>query len=134
MSKRRILVVDDDPLWHRLIRRLFAGTDYDIYCAASCKDGVRLAELHSPDCILLDFHLADGNAVAVCAALKNGAARPRFPVIVVSSDPEEEVTAYAECGADYFILKGSHAMTELSRVVGDLLGSGRRNVLWDPGR
>lgn len=127
-------MVDDDPLWHRLLRRLFAGMDYDIHCAASCSDGVRLAEIHKPDCILLDFHLEDGNAVDVCAALKNGAERPKFPVIVVSSDPEEEVTAYAECRADHFVLKGSHTMTELSRVVSDILGAGPRRVPWEPGR
>lgn len=133
MPKGKILVVDDDPLWRRLLRRLFAGMDCDVHCAANCKDGVRLAWMHKPDCILLDFHLEDGDAVEVCAALKNGAERPEFPVIVVSSDPDEEITAYAECGADCFVLKGSHTMAELARVVNGLLGAGRRRVSPEPG-
>lgn len=129
---RKILVIDDDLLWHRLLKRLFCEKDYDVRTAASCEDGVRLAEEHRPDCILLDFHLKDGDAVDVCAALKNGAERPRFPVIVVSSDPAAEIKAYAECKAEYFVLKGSHAMTELPRIVSAVLGDGGRTVSWEP--
>ena len=132
MGKRTILVIDDDLSWHRLLVRIFDGTKYDVRTAASCEDGVRLAEKHRPDCILLDFHLKDGNAVDVCAALKNGAERPRFPVIVVSSDPDVEITAYAECRADYFVLKGSHTMTELPRIVSEVLDNGVRTISYEP--
>lgn len=128
MDKRKILVIDDDLFWHRLLRRLFAEGDYDVQCAASCREGVRLAEAYKPDCILLDFHLGDGSAVEVCTALKNGGERPGFPVIVVSSDPTAELTAYVECGADYFVLKGSHTMAELPRIVGEVLGDGGRTI------
>lgn len=132
-TRKKILVIDDDPFWHRLLRRLFVEADYDIRTAASCKDGLRLAEQHKPDCILLDFHLGDGDAVDVCVALKNGAERPRFPVIVVSSDPDVEIMAYADCRADYFVLKGSHTMMVLPKVVSEVLGDGWRAVSWEPG-
>ncbi|MHB0996906.1 MAG: response regulator [Elusimicrobiales bacterium] len=132
--RKKILVIDDDLFWHRLLKRLFGEVDFDVYAAASCEDGVRQAEKHNPDCILLDFHLEDGDAVDVCAVLKNGAERPRFPVIVVSSDPAAEIIAYAECKAVYFVLKGSHTMTELPRIVNEVLGDGGRTVLLEPGR
>ena len=133
MAQKKILVIDDDLFWHRLLRRLFGDTDYDVHTAASCEDGVRMAEKHKPDCILLDFHLKDGDAVDVCAALKHGAERPKFPVIVVSSDPEVEITAYAECRADYFVLKGSRTMTILPKVVSEVLGDRGRTVSWEAG-
>ena len=132
--RKKILVIDDDLFWHRLLMRLFGETDYDVHTAASCEDGLRLAEEHKPDCILLDFHLRDGDAVDVCAALKAGAERPRFPVIIVSSDPDAEITAYAECRADYFVLKGSHTMMVLPKVVSEVLGDGWRAVSWAPGQ
>ena len=129
---RKILIIDDDLFWHRLLKRLFSGVDYDVHAAASCEDGVRMAAKHKPDCILLDFHLKDGDAVAVCAALRNGAERPRFPVIVVSSDPAAEITAYAECKADYFVLKGSHTMLELPKIVCAVLGGDVRTISCEP--
>ncbi len=134
MDKRKILVVDDDLLWHRLLRDLFAEMGYDVHCAATCRAGVRLAEMYKPDCILLDFHLEDGSAVDVCTALKYGAECPRFPVIVVSSDPTAEIIAYAECKADYFVLKGSRTMTELPRIVRKVLDDGGRTAAWEPSR
>lgn len=128
MVKRKILVIDDERFWHRLFRRLFGETGYDSHSAASCKDGVRMAEEHKPDCILLDFHLQDGDAVTVCSALKAGGKRPKFPVIVVSSDPGAEIAAYAECQADYFVLKGSPGMVELPKIVRELLDNTERVV------
>jgi len=133
MAQKKILVIDDDLFWHRLLKRLFCEMDYDVHTAASCEDGVRMAETHRPDCILLDFHLKDGDAVDVCAALKADGGKPKFPVIVVSSDPEAEIAAYAECKAAYFVLKGSHSMTELPKIVGEVLGDGGRTVLSEPG-
>ena len=130
---RKILVIDDDLFWHKLLRRLFVETGYDIHTAASCEDGVRMAEKHKPDCILLDFHLKDGDAVSVCSALRGGGIRPKFPVKVFSSDAEAELTTYAECRADYFVLKGSHSMMELPKIVGEVLSNTGRAVSWEPG-
>ena len=132
MAQKKILVIDDDLFWHRLLKRLFGEAEYDVHTAASCEDGVRMAEKHRPDCILLDFHLKDGDAVDVCSALKADGGRPKFPVIVVSSDPGAEITAYAECRADYFVLKGSHTMMELPKIVGEVLGDGGRTISWEP--
>jgi len=121
MAKRKILVIDDDLLWHRLLKRLFGGMEYDVQSATSCADGVRMVEQHKPDCILLDFHLGDGDAVSVCSALKRSGKELNIPVIVVSSDPGAEITAYAECQASYFVLKGSHVMAELPTIVKKIL-------------
>lgn len=124
----KILVIDDDMFWLRLLRRFFGENGFDVHTAASCEEGVRMAEEHQPDCILLDFHLKYGDAVSVCSALKAGGERPRFPVIVVSSDPGAEIMAYAECRADYFILKGARTMMELLRIVKEVMDDSRRGV------
>jgi DNA-binding response OmpR family regulator len=134
MTKRKILIIDDDLFWHRLLARIFISDAYEVHTAASCEDGVRMAEKHKPDCILLDFHLRDGDAVSVCSALKNGGSRPKFPVIVVSSDPDAEITAYSECHAAYFVLKGSRTMLELPSIVMKVLGNMEGDVSWEPSR
>ena len=106
MPQLSILVIDDEAIWHKLLQSLLRPMGYAIYSAATGADGVRLAEQHKPDCILLDFHLADGDAVAVCSALKAGGGANKIPVIIVSSDPAAELAAYAECKAECFVLKG----------------------------
>jgi len=134
MVKRKILVIDDDLFWHKLLKRLFADEDYDLHTAESCKAGIRMAELHRPDCILLDFHLGDGDALDVCTALKKGEAKPQYPVIIVSSDPGAEIAAYAECHADYFVLKGSRSMMELPGIVLKVIGNTDAAVSLEPGQ
>lgn len=34
---RKILVIDDDLFWHRLLKRLFDEMDYDIHTAVTCR-------------------------------------------------------------------------------------------------
>jgi DNA-binding response OmpR family regulator len=120
MMRRKILAIDDDQFWQRLMKRLFRA-EYEVQVAGSCAEGVRLAGEYNPDCILLDFHLADGDAIDVCTALRKNGKKLNAPVVIVSSDPSAEITAYAECRAAYFVLKGSQAMTELPAIVERLL-------------
>jgi CheY-like chemotaxis protein len=92
-----------------------------VYTAASCVEGIKMAVLHSPDCIILDFHLADGNAVHVCSRLKANENTAQIPVIVFSSDPAAEIMAYTECKATSFVLKGSAAISTLTTVICGIL-------------
>ena len=121
MASQSVLIVDDEVIWHRLLGRLLRELGYDVHTAASCSDGVRLAELHSPDCIILDFHLGDGDAVKVCSKLKANPKTAQIPVIVFSSDPAVEITAYTECKAVCFVLKGSTSIADLTAAIHDTL-------------
>ena len=130
MARQSVLVVDDEIAWHRLLTRLLRGLEYDVYVAATCAEGIKLAELHNPDCIVLDFHLTDGDAVQVCSALKASDKTAQIPVVVFSSDPAAEITAYAECQAAYFVLKGATSMTDLPAVIGSILApAAQRNLI-----
>ena len=124
MARRSILIIDDAVIWRRLLRRVLSGTGYAVYAAATCAAGLKSAELHKPDCIVLDFHLTDGDAVSVCSALKANKSLQKTPVIICSSDPEAEITAYAECKAAYFILKGTRLVIDLPRVIEGVLSPG----------
>jgi CheY-like chemotaxis protein len=129
MAKQSILVIDDELIWHKLLKRLLEEMDYNVHTAATCAEGVRQAELHKPDCIILDFHLTDGDAVSVCAALKETKDGAKIPVIIFSSDPDAEITAYAECRAAYFVLKGGGSVTDLPVVIKSVLAlTGHREL------
>lgn len=121
MAQRSILVIDDEVIWHGLLRKLLGGAGYNVYTAATCAEGVKLAEFHKPDCILSDFHLPDGDAVSVCSALRASENVKNIPVIIFSSDPDAEITAYAQCHAGSFILKGPAALAALTRAIESIL-------------
>lgn len=121
MEKLSILIIDDDLIWHNLIRRFLAGTGYEVYTAATCADGIKQAALLKPDCIILDFHLTDGDAVCVCSALKSDDTTKKIPVIIFSSNPAAEIIAYTQCRAASFLLKGTTALETLPAAIAKIL-------------
>ncbi len=80
-----------------------------------------MAAQYQPDCILLDYHLDDGDAVLVCSELRKNSTLDNTPVVVISSDPTAEYSAYAECRARHFILKGAYIIKELPGIISGLL-------------
>lgn len=119
MTPATILIVDDDSLWHGLLGRLFTNHGYGLLSATSCATGIETAKLSSPDCVVLDFNLGDGDATIVCAAIRaQGGRRP--PIIIFSSDPGAEKCVVDDRLADKFILKNS-PLEKLLAAVDELL-------------
>lgn len=86
----RILIIDDNPDDRAEIRRLLlTGSErrYKFTEAESGKSGI-VACLNSnneqPDCVILDFHLPDMNAVEVLSALSVSLGLPVCPVVVLT--------------------------------------------------
>ena len=116
-----ILVIDDEIVWGRLLERTFENAGCSVRIAVTCAEGIKLAELHKPDCILLDFHLTDGDAVSICLAIRSAKSIRKTPVIIFSGDPDAEIPAYTQCRAAGFILKGSISMEKFPETVAKIL-------------
>jgi signal transduction histidine kinase len=69
------------------------------------------------DCLLLDYSLPDMDALDVLAALRNGAALPPCPVVVITGAAVEEGQALLSAGAQDFIGKRWTSAESLTRAV-----------------
>ncbi|MGH8566053.1 MAG: response regulator [Gammaproteobacteria bacterium] len=56
-SRRRVLVVEDDPQNRGLFRDLLLPLGFKLYEAADGEEGLRQAKAHRPDAILMDMRL-----------------------------------------------------------------------------
>jgi len=121
MKQKTILVIEDETIWHKLYKRVISEAGFQVHIAATCADGIKLAKSLKPDCILLDFHLPDGDAVSVCSAIQSDESIKGTPVIICSSDPGAEDAAYTQCKAAHFMLKGSNALMDLPAAIERLL-------------
>lgn len=63
----RLLVVDDDPGMHTLVRDLFSNESTSILSATTLSDGLRIAAKHRIDVVLLDHKLPDGEGIDLIA-------------------------------------------------------------------
>lgn len=103
MSRRRILVVDDEPQILRFLRPSLAAADYDVVTAATGGEALKLATSAAPDAVLLDLGLPDIDGKEVIARLR---AFSQVPIIVISArDKETEKIAALDLGADDYVDK-----------------------------
>jgi two-component system response regulator AtoC len=104
MPAEKILVVDDERLVRWSLRQKCEEWGYGVIEAAAGEPGLRLAQMESPDLVLLDVRLPDLNGLQVLEQLKkNGDARA---VIMITADPQlDDVKHAIKVGAYDFIGK-----------------------------
>ena len=112
-----ILVVDDYAAWRGLSGRVLREAGHVVHSAATCAEAIGAAWLHKPDCILLDFHLSDGDATTVISTVRENAGSKSTTIIVLSSDPFAEARVTGPGQADGFVLKDGKALLRLPEVV-----------------
>jgi DNA-binding response OmpR family regulator len=81
-----VLLIEHDPWLRSLLTNVLANDEgYTVLPAASGQAGLRLAQQHPPDVILLDLALPDQSGFEVLRQLQTQPPTRRIPVLVVSS-------------------------------------------------
>jgi len=85
-----LLVIDDNEGLIELFRRYLTGESYQLIGARDGVEGLRLAEEHSPDVIVLDVMMPQQDGWEVLQLLRNRRRTRDIPVLVCSviDDPE----------------------------------------------
>ncbi|GAB1544848.1 hypothetical protein NUACC21_75240 [Scytonema sp. NUACC21] len=99
-----ILIVDDAAFTRRMIRKSLVAAGYEILEASNGQEGLEMAAVHNPDCMLIDLLMPGMDGFAVLEALRD--LQSTIPVIVISADIQENVKQRClELGAAGFINK-----------------------------
>lgn len=100
-----VLVIDDEPINIRVLGESLIGA-YEILCATSGEDGLRLAQSEQPDLVLLDVVMPGVDGYEVCRRLKADPATQRIPVIFITGlTLVEDEAKGLEIGAIDYITK-----------------------------
>ena len=114
-TRRRILLVDDEPSIIKMIGKALELKGYEVLTAMDGEDGLTKAQLGHPDVILLDLMLPKKSGFEVCAALKGDPRYQRIPIIIFTGKGQEmDERLCREIGADAYLSKphGSKALIE----------------------
>ena len=106
MTKKRILVVDDEKDFVKMLQIRLEANGYEVIAAFDGIQGVSFAKRKNPDLILLDVMMPAGGGYLVCERLKMSSNTWSIPVIFLTakSRPEDEAKAYS-AGAKFFLTK-----------------------------
>ncbi len=87
---RTVLVVEDDPVFARILYDLAHELGYRCLVAHHAEEGLALAGTQQPQAVLLDMRLPDGTGLAVLQRLKDQPATRHIPVHVLSVEDQSE--------------------------------------------
>ena len=116
-----VLVVDDDPVFRDLARRLLAADGLEVVAEAESLAGaLDAAHALRPDAVLVDIDLPDGDGLTLARRLSALPWRPR--IVLTSTDPDaaspEEVSSRHRINA--LLMRAMDELSAAHRAVVDL--------------
>ncbi len=100
--RKRVLVVEDNPLNMRLFSAMIAAEGYEVLEANSGQRGLELAQQQHPDLIIMDIQLPGLSGLEVTQSLKADAATHDIPIIATTAFAtrgDEETIMASGCDA-----------------------------------
>jgi DNA-binding NtrC family response regulator len=126
MSKAKVLVIDDDPEMLDLARFHLEKNGYDVACAETGAQGLRLVAEHHHEVVLTDLKLPDIYGIELVAKLKE--ASPATEVIMITGyGAVTEAIEATKAGAFYFMEKPVE-FEELMALIERAIERGRQVV------
>ncbi|MBU6412876.1 MAG: diguanylate cyclase [Planctomycetes bacterium] len=102
-KKPCVLIVDDSPDVHRLLRARLRQEEIDIISATNGQEAIQFAQEHVPAIILLDLDMPGMDGFEVLRTLKDTRLTVEIPVIMLSGlvATQDKVTAFELGSVDY---------------------------------
>lgn len=89
-SRKRILMIDDDPDFVAGIKSILEGADYEVEVAYNPKDGFQALQTKSYDMLLLDIMMGRGaEGVMVARKLRKDPKLREIPVLIITGIREQ---------------------------------------------
>ncbi len=126
---RVLLVIEDDPVFAKLLYDLAHEMDFDCLVAPTADEGLELATQYHPAAVLLDIKLPDHSGLTVLDRLKHNPLTRHVPVQVISA--EDNTRAARAMGAAGALVKpvDREALVSTLTALKEKFASESRSVL-----
>ena len=109
-----VLLIEDEPQMRRFLRAALESHDYRLVEATTSREGLAQATARSPDVILLDLGLPDGDGIDLARRIREWSATP---IVVISArGKEQDKVAALDAGADDYLTKPFAVDELLARI------------------
>lgn len=117
MGQAKILIVEDDKALSEVLAYNLNQAGFETFVANDGQEGLRQAQLKSPDLVLLDIMLPGLDGLEVCRRLRSDAMTREMLVVMLTAKSEEtdQVVGFS-IGADDYVTKPFSVKVLLERV------------------
>jgi len=104
MDRKKILIVDDDPVFVRLVEKALTCKGYEVLEAGGGQEGLRVMFSQRPDIVLLDVAIPGMDGWQTCKRIRDVC---DIPVIMLAGQykAEQDIVRGLEYGADDYVIK-----------------------------
>ena len=122
MSKKLILIVEDQPGFRRIYRDVLATDGYEVIEAEDGAAGWAMVQGRKPDLVLLDLGLPILDGFEVLKKIRGTAETRAIPVIIFSVLGEQkDIQRGMELGANDYTVKGFYTPRQILAKIKELL-------------
>ena len=117
LSKKKILLIDDEPDITELIQFHLEQNEYTVKTASDGLKGIEIARAFMPDLILLDVMMPEMDGIEVCQVLKEAPKTQNILICILSARSEDySQIAGLDAGADDYVTKPIKPKVLLSKI------------------
>lgn len=116
-SKRKVLVVDDDPQIRKILERMLIGPSYDVRTAVDGLTALSQVKEDPPDLVILDIMMPGMSGIEVCRQIRE--TNPEHPIQVLmlsAKDSQADRRRALEYGANDYVTKPFHIASLVRKI------------------
>jgi sigma-B regulation protein RsbU (phosphoserine phosphatase) len=113
----RILIVEDDPFFQRVLLKRLAAEGYQVQAATDGREGMKAIVTYEPDLVISDWMMPHVDGLELCQSVKTGLreASPYFILLTAKGEISDKLLAL-DTGADDYLVKPCDQGELLARV------------------
>jgi DNA-binding response OmpR family regulator len=113
----KLLVVEDDPLFMRVLHKRLATEGYQVLTAADGREGMKAIVASEPDLVISDWMMPEVDGLELCQSVKTGLrdAAPYFILLTAKGEINDRLLGL-ETGADDYLVKPCDQGELMARV------------------
>lgn len=117
VSEVKILIVEDDPFFLRILHRRITSEGYQALTATDGREGMKAIVTHEPDVVISDWMMPEVDGLELCQSVKTGLreASPYFILLTAKGEITDKLLGL-QTGADDYMTKPCDQNELMARV------------------